>query len=285
MFYSPLRYPGGKNSLYKFMTKLFYDNDLVGIEYAEPYAGGAGLALRLLFDAYVNHIYINDLDISVYAFWREILDNTDRFCDWLENVQINMDNWHYFRDVQRNCNSTDMPLLARAFYFLNRTNVSGVIKGGVIGGYSQNGKYKMDARFNRIDLIQRIKHISHMRDKITVSNLDGLLFIDQMTNSHRKVFIYLDPPYVNKGSELYMNYYKKDDHARLSEKIRTSNNPWIVSYDNSELIVSLYNNLRKVNYQVAQSTSNRIGDEILIFSETLKFEKSIANLRCPICIH
>jgi len=285
MFYSPLRYPGGKNCLFKFITNLFYDNDLVGIEYAEPYAGGAGLALRLLFDAYVSHVYINDLDISVYAFWREILDNPDQFCDWLGNVQVTMENWHYYRDIQNNSSTADMSLLARAFFFLNRTNVSGIIKGGVIGGSSQIGQYKMDVRFNRMDLISRIKRISQMRDNISVSNLDGLAFIDQLTSSGRQTFIYLDPPYVKKGSELYMNYYKPEDHAKLSAKIRSVNSPWIVSYDNSELIIKLYNDVRKINYQIAQSTSNRVGNEVLIFSKTLDFERSMNSLRNPSCIY
>lgn len=285
MFYSPLRYPGGKNSLFKFMANLFYDNDLVGIEYAEPYAGGAGLALRLLFDAYVSHVYINDLDISVYAFWREILDNPDQFSDWLGNVQVTMENWHYYRDIQSNSSTADMSLLARAFFFLNRTNVSGIIKGGVIGGSSQIGQYKMDVRFNRMDLICRIKRIAQMRDNISVSNLDGLAFIDQLTSSGRQTFIYLDPPYVKKGSELYMNYYKPEDHAKLSAKIRSVNSPWIVSYDNSELIIKLYNDARKINYQIAQSTSNRVGNEVLIFSKNLDFERSMYSLRNPSCIN
>lgn len=285
MFYSPLRYPGGKTSLCGFMKNLFYGNDLIGIEYAEPYAGGAGLALMLLFEGYVSHIHINDLDRAVYAFWSEILRDPNDFCNWVENVQITIVNWLNYREILKESDTANLADLARAFFFLNRTNVSGIIKGGVIGGYLQNGKYKMDARFNRTDLANRIRRISQISNKITVSNLDGVLFIDRLASLTNEVFIYLDPPYVKKGSELYMNYYKKDDHTRLSTKIRTSKNPWIVSYDNNELIIGLYDKERKINYQIAQSTSNRVGDEILIFSESLDFAKSLPSLKNPTYIN
>jgi DNA adenine methylase len=66
-FPSPLRYPGGKSRIFPFVSQLFYENGMIGSSYAEPYAGGAGLALRLLFDEYVDKIYLNDLDKSIYG--------------------------------------------------------------------------------------------------------------------------------------------------------------------------------------------------------------------------
>lgn len=282
--YSPLRYPGGKNCIFPFVSKLFYENELIGMSYAEPYAGGAGLALRLLFEGYVDHVFINDLDKAIYSFWKSILDDTDEFCRWLEDVEISMENWNYYKNIQRNADQATSLDLAKATFFLNRTNVSGVLKGGVIGGFNQTGTYKMDARFNKSDLILRIQKIASSKNRITVSNLDGLSFIKKMNRKKKEVFIYIDPPYVQKGADLYMNFYTKMDHEKLSKAIPRMQKKWMVSYDNHDFILNLYAERRKIVYQLSQATSNRVGDEILIFCDQIDFRDSMTKLKSPIIL-
>jgi DNA adenine methylase len=283
-FCSPLRYPGGKNCIFPFVSKLFYENGLIGVGYAEPYAGGAGLALRLLFEEYVERIYINDLDRSIYAFWASILANADSFCDWLEDVEVSVDSWCRYKEIQSRTDSSDLFDLAKSTFFLNRTNVSGVVKGGVIGGYEQKGRYKIDARFNKSDLIARIQKINRFKNRILVSNLDGLAFIKKMDSKAEDVFIYLDPPYYQKGAELYMNFYSKEDHEKLSRYVHRIKKKWMVSYDSHDFILNLYASEKKVRYKLSQSASNRVGDEVLIFSERVKFSHSLQALASPICL-
>ncbi|KAA5918996.1 DNA adenine methylase [Achromobacter xylosoxidans] len=279
---SPLRYPGGKNCIFPFVSNLFYENDLVGVAYAEPYAGGAGLALRLLFEEYVDRIYINDLDPAIYAFWKTVLERSDELCDWIDQVEVSMHNWHYFKKLQGQ--DLDFFETAKTTFFLNRTNVSGVLKGGVIGGYEQKGKFKIDARFNKDDLIARIRKIARFRERINVSNLDGLSFVRKMDAMREEVFIYLDPPYFQKGSDLYMNFYSKADHKKLSSYVGKIKNKWMVSYDNHEFILNLYANRKKVMYKLSQSASNRVGDEVLIFSERISFDQAVSSLSHPVYI-
>lgn len=283
-FESPLRYPGGKACIFPFISKLFYENNLVGCSYAEPYAGGSGLALKLLFNEYVKDIYINDLDNSIYCFWKAILESNLQFCDWLEDVEVTLDNWHYFKSIQKEPSDKNYLEIAKATFFLNRTNISGVIKGGVIGGVNQTGKYKIDARFNKKDLISRIKRIEKFKNRIHLSNLDGLSFIGKMNNKKENVFIYLDPPYYQKGADLYMNFYSKQDHKKLSKKVSKIKKKWLVSYDNHEFILSLYAGHERVVYRLSQSASNRVGNEIIVFSDQLKFSESIHQLRDAILI-
>lgn len=283
-FYSPLRYPGGKNCIFSFMSKLFYENNLLGVNYAEPYAGGAGLALRLLFEEYVNKIYINDLDRSIYAFWYSIINDSEAFCNWIAEVDISIDNWHMYKDIQRNANEYDLFELAKSTFFLNRTNVSGVIKGGVIGGIEQRGKYKIDVRFKKEDLINKIHKIASFRNRILVSNLDGLAFIKKMDRKREDIFIYLDPPYYKKASDLYMNFYLEKDHENLSKHVRNINKRWMISYDNQDFILNLYAQERKVLYNLSQCASNRVGNEILIFSERMNFTDSVNYLKSPVLI-
>ncbi len=279
IYYSPLRYPGGKNCIFPFVSRLFYENGMIGVRYAEPYAGGAGLALRLLFEGYVDHIYINDLDISIYAFWKTVVENPNQFCEWIERTDITIENWKKYKEIQKKPESVSLFELAKSTFFLNRTNISGVIKGGVIGGMKQQGKYKIDARFNKQDLIRRIKKIYSARHRITVSNFDGIQFINNLDKKKHEIFIYLDPPYYKKGADLYMNYYLQQDHQRLSRNVKGLHNKWMVSYDNQEFIFNLYAEKKKVIHSLSQSASNRVGNEIFIFSEKVQFVDSINALK------
>jgi len=283
-FCSPLRYPGGKNCIFKFVSKLIYENQLIGSSYAEPYAGGAGLALRLLFEEYVDHIYINDLDKFIYAFWQTIIEHPDEFCDWIAGVDVSVETWHHYKSIQQKETTSNLFEIATSTFYLNRTNVSGVIKGGIIGGYEQKGTYKIDARFNKDDLIRRIQKISGFRERISVSNLDGLKFVKKMDKRKKDIFIYLDPPYFQKGANLYMNFYAEKDHQELAKEVHKLKKRWMVSYDNQEFILNLYAENNKLVYKLSQSTSNRVGDEILIFSDQMHFDNSVNFLKSPILI-
>lgn len=282
--YSPLRYPGGKNCIFPFVSKLFYENQLIGVSYAEPYAGGAGLALRLLFEGYVEHIYINDLDKSIYSFWYTVINRSQEFCEWIKSVDVSIANWKKYKEIQDQVYQADYYELAQSAFYLNRTNVSGIIKGGVIGGQEQRGKYKITARFNKQDLVNRIRRIASIRDRISVSNLDGLDFVNKLDKRKEEIFIYLDPPYFQKGANLYMNFCSTHDHEKLSTQVRKMRKMWMVSYDRHEFILNLYGEQNKISYRLSQSASNRVGEEIFIFSKHLNYGDSIEKLNSPVVI-
>lgn len=280
--YSPLRYPGGKACIFPFISNLFYENDLIGINYAEPFAGGCGLAMRLLQEEYINKLYINDLDLAIYAFWYEVLYDADNFCRWIESVEINVGNWLHYRKVQSTPSKYGLFELAQSTFFLNRTNVSGIIKGGLIGGIDQVGKYKMDVRFNKRDLIERIKKIATFSSRITLTCKNGEDFIKNVDRRKDRTFIYLDPPYYQKGANLYMNFFNRDNHRTLSKKVNKLKNLWLVSYDNVEYIKSLYSNRKKIIYHLSQCASNRVGREVLIFDDRIHYDASLSMLRNPV---
>lgn len=281
IFRSPLRYPGGKTCIYKFVTSLLEENDMVGTNYAEPYAGGAGLALRLLMDEYVNELYINDLDPSIYAFWYAVLNDPGELCRWISDVEISVKQWEECKAIQRDYKTVDMIDLAKSTFFLNRTNVSGVISGGPIGGITQKGTYKMDVRFNKPELIKRIQDISNFSHRIHLSNQDGKAFLDAVENGQVDIFVYLDPPYYQKGACLYMNAFMDEDHATLAKRVRKLRCKWMVSYDSHDFILNLYNRERKVRYKLSQCASNRVGEEVIIFDDRIKFEQAINKLTAP----
>ncbi|HBI6387366.1 TPA: DNA adenine methylase, partial [Listeria monocytogenes] len=175
---SPLRYPGGKTQLTSFVRNLLITNNIVEGTYIEPFAGGAGVAIQLLLDGDVNSIVINDYDKSIYSIWYSILNNTEKFISLISNTPITIDEWHKQKAIYlRNKNRQNSLEGAFATFFLNRTNVSGIISGGPIGGMNQTGKYKIDCRFNKVDLIRKIRLISDRRENITLYRKDALELI------------------------------------------------------------------------------------------------------------
>ena len=146
---SPLRYPGGKTQLSRYVRHLLDINN-VHNTYIEPFAGGFGVALELLFNNDVEQIVMNDFDPSIYSIWNMILHNRDEFISLIKNTPITIEEWFYQKDI-RNKLKNDSNSIENAFatFFLNRTNVSGIISAGPIGGLKQQGKYKIDCRFNK----------------------------------------------------------------------------------------------------------------------------------------
>lgn len=271
-FNSPLRYPGGKSQLSKKILKIIQDNNLIGGTYIEPYAGGSGAALYLLLNKYVNEIYINDFDYCIYAFWHSILNETDRFSKKIIDTPITIEQWKIQKSIYLGYNKHSIFEVGFSTFFLNRTNRSGIIKGGIIGGKKQDSEYKLDCRFNKPGLINRIEKIAKYKDKIFLSNLDAINFLDININKFPlNTLIFLDPPYYLKGQKLYTNFYEHNDHVILSKFITGKlKKNWIITYDNHDEIKKLYADFPQItfdiNYTVAIKSKAK---EIMIYNPAL----------------
>lgn len=276
MTYSPLRYPGGKNRLAPFIAKVCIDNRIAG-HYIEPYSGGAAVALFLLFEGFMDHVTINDSDRSIYAFWHSVLYQTEDLCELIQKVPVTIDEWRNQREIQMNKDDIDLIELGFSTFFLNRTNRSGIIKGGAIGGNNQAGKYKLDCRFNKEDLIKRIKLIANQREKIDLYNLDAMCLIDMVIEHNEDLentLFYFDPPYYVEGRSLYVDYYKKAHHQIVSNKIKQMQNAhWIVSYDDAPEIRSLYSDCQMIEYDMFHmAATSKKAKELVFFSPTLRYD-------------
>lgn len=265
---SPLRYPGGKASIFNMTNDVIESHGYVGGQYVEPYAGGCGLALTLFFKGVVSELHLNDIDRSIWALWHSILNNTDKLVSKLIEIPINMDEWYIQKDIQDKKEDADVLDLAVSTLYLNRTNRSGIIKAGVIGGKKQDGNYKMDCRFNRERLAEQIIHISKSRDKISFYNMDAVDFINYIEDLDLdNPILMVDPPYYNKGQSLYTNFYKHDDHADIATKLKETNLPWLLTYDNTPEISELYNNFNQYYFDINYSAARkRRGTELFITS-------------------
>lgn len=269
---SPLRYPGGKSTLTNYIRVLLKENDLLDGIYVEPFVGGAGVALSLLYNECVSKIIINDLNYSIYAFWYSVLYHSEELCSLIKNVDLTVDEWLRQKEIQRSSNVTLLELGFSTF-FLNRTNRSGIINGGIIGGLDQSGKWKIDARFNKVELVKRIEKIVRYKDRITLYNLDAIDLIKNiLPGLPSKTLVYLDPPYYKKGQDLYQNHFNHQDHENLASLIKNLKNIlWLLTYDNIKPIHELYKEFRKIVYSINYSAASKYsGSEVMIFSDRLK---------------
>ncbi len=273
MFYSPLRYPGGKKNLAAFIAKICIENKCEQ-HYVEPYSGGASVALCLLLEGFVKKITINDKDRSIYAFWHSILYDTDRFCSEIEKVNLCIGEWKKQKEIQFKKKHADLFELGFSTFYLNRTNRSGIINAGVMGGLKQDGNYLMDCRFNKSDLIRRIERIAQHKKNIQLYKKDAIRLIDkiQSESQNTETFFYFDPPYYLKSNTLYMNHYNYNDHRNLSDKIKSiKKNKWIVSYDNTTEINKLYSEYLKKEFSFKHTVyETRVGKEVMFFSKNIK---------------
>ncbi|YCH30448.1 DNA adenine methylase [Erwinia sp. D4-22] len=269
---TPLRYPGGKQKLAPFILELVRTNSLEGGDYVEPYAGGAGVAMQLLIDGHVSRVHLNDSSIHIYAFWHSILNRTEDFCKAISKSIMTIDEWKSHREVVRHPNDYDLFELGFSTFYLNRTNRSGVLSGGVIGGLAQAGNWKLDARFPHKALIERIELIATKGNGIHIYNKDAEDFFSSvLPNLPKKTLMYCDPPYFEKASGLYLNFYKAEDHKRIANIIKSITNVnWVVSYDAVKEILDYYKSKRMFLYDLQYNVSKVYkGSEAFIFSDDL----------------
>lgn len=266
--YSPLRYPGGKNSTYDYVKMLIKQNN--SEVYIEPFAGGCAVGLKLLLNNDIKRLYINDFDKSIYSFWYAVLFYPEELCDLIKNAEFSISEWKRQREIQKNKESEEILKLGFSTLYLNRTNRSGILKAGVIGGVKQKGNYKMDCRFNKDTLIKKINLISQKKSRISLYNKDAIDFIKQNITKTKNSFTFLDPPYYKKGKDLYINFYEHVDHEDLSLVIDRyiSNKDWILTYDVVPEIFNIYNKYEHYTYYLNYSIStSRKGMEFIFFSD------------------
>lgn len=274
---SPLRYPGGKTAITPMVTNIIKANNLKTAHYVEPYAGGAGLALSLLFKNVVPHIHLNDLDTSVWAFWHSIIHRTDDFIELIRNTNVTIEEWYIQREIQDRKTEVDHLTLGFSTFFLNRTNRSGIIqKAGVIGGLTQQSQYPLDCRFNKEKLISKINKIANNRDRIHVYNMDAIDFIKYVEANVERSFYCIDPPYFVKGQSLYTNYYEQNDHSNLANVIKSISGKWMLTYDNALHIKKLYRDNRQFTFSLNYSAADkRKGTELLVVSQNLRMPRTL----------
>lgn len=268
MNYSPLRYPGGKSKIAPLIRLIIEKLERPGVTYIEPFAGGAGVALSLLLDGGVNQVVINDYDKAIYSFWRALKENPQMLVELIQNTPLTIEEWYRQKEIYSTQNKRYSIELGFSAFYLNRTNRSGILSAGPIGGYDQTGNYGMGARFNRVALVQRVQNIATHRNQILVYNKDIHSFIEGVIPRYQdNAFVYFDPPYYINGQRLYKNSFLPSDHINIANSIVNGVNcPWIITYDDVPELKTIYAAFPKKCYTLNYSAANKgSGSELIIF--------------------
>jgi len=265
---SPLRYPGGKSKIYEKVRNLIVANGYEDRTYVEPFAGGFGIGVGLLCEGVVKAAILNDYDSHIYHFWYSVLNDTENLLRLISDTPITIEEREKQKQTYRDVDSGSLDD-GFATLFLNRVNFSGVIKGGPIGGFAQTGTYKIDCRFNKADISSKIEAIAKLKGKIKLYNKDaGYLIRMSLMKMKAPMFLNIDPPYVIKGSRLYTNYFTEGDHLNLQRVITKhlkDDFPWIITYDDCDLVRDLYRQFHMEEYEIAHNAGGSVqGKEIVI---------------------
>ena len=271
---TPLRYPGGKSQVYEQIASILSLNNVSQRTYVEPFAGGAGLALKLLLRGDVPAIVLNDIDPAIANFWLTVLSTPNYLCDRLVETPVDVSSWFEQRAIYEDDSLKWTPQHAFATLFLNRTSRSGILRGGPIGGRSQSGSTKIDARLTPVtikNLRSKIEKISRYRDRITIHSKDAVELLQDLSHEKDEYFIYADPPYITKGAALYHNSFTQEDHRRFGAAVMECHCPFIVSYDEHPLACEIYERLRMRPLVLRYSLNRRQRtQEYLFFSRDLQ---------------
>lgn len=269
---SPLRYPGGKIKLYNFVKHTMEINGLTNTTYCEPFSGGAGLAITLLLSNDVQTIILNDFDIAIYSVWYAIINDSERLISKIKSSPLTVDEWHIQKNIYKQALNNNLQEynfdLAFSTFFLNRTNRAGIITGGPIGGYAQQSTYKLGCRFNKENIIRKIRKIAEQRGRIHLYNLDAVDLINNvlLNQEPTQLFIYFDPPYYKQGKRLYQNFFNDEKHLQLSGTIRQMDHfKWIATYDNESRIRDIYEDRTIYEYKLQYSANKPRKETELLF--------------------
>lgn len=273
---SPLRYPGGKSALAGLLRETRRLNCLGGRALAEPFAGGAGASLSLLFQEETPEAYLNDADPAISDFWWALLNRTDTFLQRILETQLTIVEWKVQRDTYRGLRDSSRLDRGFATFYLNRCNRSGIIiNGGPIGGIEQSGKWKLDARFNRRNLWRRCERVADYRDRVHVSSLDALDFLASRDDS--RSFYFIDPPYFSQHETLYQDNLDAEYHTALANQLRSmSDAAWVVTYDECSDVLDLYSgwaNIRPFSLRYV-AAERRHGSELFITPAWMEVPRS-----------
>lgn len=277
---SPLRYPGGKTQLWKFIKSTIELNKISNPVYCEPFAGGSGVTIELLLGNHVNEVIINDFDPAIYSFWNMSINHSEEFISLIEKTPITLEEWYNQKKIYLKHGKDPNSILgAFSTFFLNRTNISGIISGGPIGGQEQSGKYKIDCRFTKETSIKKIRKIADQKDRIHLFNEDAVNLVDILKKRYQKenLFTFFDPPYYEQGQSLYLSFYSKDQHEIMRNKIAEMDDYyWILTYDKTPQIADLYSSLEQSYEYLLQYSANkkRMASEFLFASPITKLESA-----------
>lgn len=274
-----IRYPGSKDKITKKLLRFFpeqlMDELFQGkrIEYREPFFGGGAVGMRVLrrnIPARAN-VWLNDKDFGMACLWRAVLEDHENLIALVRDFTPTVDAFYRFReeDGKKGLDPTRVGFQKLALHQISFSGL-GAKAGGPLGGRKQSSEYNVDCRWNATRHCQDIVDAHRLLSKFASVKITSGDFAKLVDGAPPHAFIYADPPYFEKGGQLYKFDMSDEDHRRLSESLRNCQAPWVLSYDDHERIRALYDwaDIHSIDltYTIATSRSDkrRKNSEIVI---------------------
>lgn len=259
-----LRYPGGKARLWNGkLEKLMPSGSMFcPNRYVEPMVGGGGACMQALIRCEYKDIFIADIDRSLVDLWIVVRDMPKRLTSMVQRWVPNVDDWYKAK-------ASDGIITDRLESAFNKLVLHycshggiGFMAGGPQGGASQDSQYPIGCRWNPHRISMTIAHISKLikRANVECCDFEGIVLMDGD-------FVFADPPYVTAGASLYKHPFGEVDHVRLRDWLVSSPAEWVVTYDDCELVRSLYAGFQILSVENS-SGNNASKTELFITSVT-----------------
>lgn len=276
---SLIRYPGSKAKLVEsilaampeeYVLPMFTSDNL---HYVEPFFGSGAVGFEVMKRLHHRaRVTIADMDIGLFCLWLSVWKHADELKERIRKYRPSVESFYELKQLDGEFTDTvDTGFRKLA---LHRISVSGfgVMAGGPIGGRKQEGAYTVGCRWKPAKMLLAVERYQKLLGKFkrleilhscvfkTLAGIDG----------DEPAFIYLDPPYYEKGNQLYKHGFSEEQHAELASVLIKSRHLWAVSYDDHPAIRRLYHELHvrklEVTYSnaVCRSPSRRKHHEILI---------------------
>lgn len=239
---SPYRYPGGKSKVIDYLY-WHLESKKTGV-LISPFTGGGSFELAMLEAGVVDKIHMNDLDPGVFSFWWVLKHMPFELINRIEEKLPTHEEYFQAQQLIKNdYKHADLIEAAWASFLVNRLAYSGVFKANPLGGKFGTSNDLLQ-RWNPHDLVKRINKIHSMADQIKVTQLPAIELIEE-SYWNENATLFIDPPYVVKGKDLYHCYFTEDDHIELSQILDSLHMGFpgadvVVTYDYCELLNTLY---------------------------------------------
>lgn len=251
------RYPGGKSKLIKPIFSYFNIDSSIE-EYREPFFGGGSIGIEFLKRNKMKRIWINDYDKALSDLWESVIKHPDELKKLVMNFVPSVKEFDSIRNklIEGNVSDTvNNGFMKLAIHQISYSGL-GLKSGGPLGGREQKSEYKINCRWSPSYICNKIDAINNLfADRnVQCTNTD---FSKLITDTSKKAFIYLDPPYYMKGNDLYYYGFSEKDHIRLMNLLKETKHKWVLSYDDCPQIRELYSWARihstEVNYSITST--------------------------------
>jgi DNA adenine methylase len=246
---SLFRYPGGKHRLSGAITQrltALCTEDTT--EYFEPCFGAGNVGITFLSqNPKIKSAWINDRDPGVACLWNAVIHSPGELIEKIKRFTPSVSAFDGFKSQllgipeEFDPYNVEVGFMKLAVHLMSY-GALGTRAGGPLGGKKQESKDAVDSRWSAEYRCRRVEELHRLLTSIDLigGGCTCLDFFHPLMEASRASIVYLDPPYFDKGNDLYQFPFSQTDHERLANILRVAHFPWVLSYDDHPEVNEMY---------------------------------------------